>query len=116
MILDCWPRWRNAFDGSDQSIPSSGQCLDILRRFRAIAQSLTELSKGGFDTVLVLDNGSIGPQLLSDLFLRHQLPGTVEQQEKNLDWLPFQPESGARPFTQFTGTEIEFERSKANRV
>jgi hypothetical protein len=87
-----------------------------LRRFRVIAQSLTELPKRGFDTVFVLDNGSIGPQLLSDLFLRHQLPGTVQKQEKNLDWLPFQPDSGARLLTQFTGAEIEFERSKANRV
>jgi hypothetical protein len=77
---------------------------------------LTELPKRGFDTVLILDNGSIGPQLLSDLFLRHQLPRTVQQQEKNLDRLPFQPDSGAGLLTQFTGGEIEFERSKANRV
>jgi len=87
-----------------------------LRRIRAIAQSMTKLSKRGFDTVLVLDNRSIGPQLLSDLFVRHQLAGTVQKQEKNLDRLPFQPDSGARLLTQFTGAKIEFERSKANRV
>ena len=41
---------------------------------------------------------------------------SLEKQEKDLDRLPFQPDSGAGLLTQFTGTEIEFERSKANRV
>ena len=66
--------------------------------------------------MLVLDNRSVGPQPLSDLFLRHQLAGTVQKEEKNLHRLAFQPEPRAISLAQFSGAEIEFERSKANRV
>jgi hypothetical protein len=86
-----------------------------LGSFRVITQGMTKLSERRFDTVLVLDNRPLGPQLLSYFLLGNQFARAFQKQKKNLNWLPFQPYSCAHS-AQLSRSTIEFERSKPNRV
>jgi len=75
------------FDRSNQTITAAGDCFDIFRTVRRIAQGLPKLFDGRVDAVVELDDGVIRPKSLADLLSVNQVSAALHQHQQDLERL-----------------------------
>jgi hypothetical protein len=79
--------WCTVLNGKDKSIAELGKGLDKARFSCRVIQNTAEFLDGGVQTVLEVDEGIRGPELLTKLFASNDIAGVVEQKGQNLEGL-----------------------------
>ena len=98
-----------ALHRNHEPVPAARHRLDVLRFVRRITQRLPQLLHGGVNAVVELHHRVVGPELLLDLFARHQFARTLHQHQQNLEGL-FLKTNLLLAFTEFSGLEVAFKR------
>jgi hypothetical protein len=65
------------------------------------------------NAVIEFDDGIVGPESFADVLPVQQGPATLYQHQQDLEWLLLE-QNFSVIFTQFSGTEVEFELAEAN--
>jgi hypothetical protein len=98
--------------GNQESIPAPGNSLNKARIRGRIPKGLSNLVDDGIQTVIKIDKGVGGPELLPQIFSSNNFTGSLEQYHQNLKWLLLQMHAHAG-LAQFTARGIGFENSEA---
>jgi len=93
---------------SDKTIPTPWQRLDEPWVLGVIPQRLTQFIHGGVNAVFKINEGIGGPELLLDLFPRHNFPGPLEEHGENLEGSFLQLDLVAI-MAEFTPSKVNFE-------
>jgi hypothetical protein len=97
---------------NQKSIPAPGNGLNKTRIRGRIAKRLSKLVDDGVQTVIKIDEGVRGPELLPQIFPSYNFTGSLQQYQQNLKWLLLQMHAHAG-LAQFTARGIGFENSEA---
>jgi len=100
-------------DLGDEAISAAGECLDILGVFGRVAESIAELVYGGIQAMIEVNEGVARPKLGPKFLARDQLPGTLNQDRKNLKWLPYKFEPCSM-LPQFVGVQVDLIRPETH--
>ena len=106
-VLGEWLLHRN-----QESIPAPGNGLNKTRVRGRISKRLSKLVDDGVQTVIKIDEGVRGPELLPQIFPSYNFTGSLQQYQQNLKWLLLQMHAHAG-LAQFTARGIGFKNSKA---
>jgi hypothetical protein len=74
---------------------------------------LAQLLDRGRDTVFVLHDSSVGPQLRDDVLVRHHVTGTLQQYEQDLKGLLLETNPAA-VFAQLSSRNVQVKDPKTN--
>jgi hypothetical protein len=77
----------DSLDRGYEAVAAAGEGLDKSWAGCGIAESFADAIDGGVDTVFVVDEGAVGPQLAGDLLASEELAGPVEQHQEYLEGL-----------------------------
>ena len=59
-----------------------------------IAERGAQPLHGGVQAVLEIDEGAVGPQARTELLAGHDVPGPLQHQPQDLEWLLLEPDAG----------------------
>jgi hypothetical protein len=82
-------------DGSNKSVASARNCLDIARLLGVVTERFAQAFYGCVNTVFKLNDGSVGPEAQPDLLPRDDSPGMLHQQFKKMQGLPLEEDLGS---------------------
>ncbi len=106
----------DAFDGGQEAIAAAGQSLNKSGAAGGVAEGFADAIDRRVDAVLVVDEGSVGPELARDLFAREQLAGELQiplqKHEQHLERLRVQFDAQSLP-AQFARGGVRLKDSKA---
>jgi hypothetical protein len=83
----CVPIARRNRNGPDKSIPTLGECFDKARIFSIVCECAANLVNGEIDSVLKLDECGFSPEVPPDFLSRHDLSGSLDEQQQDPEWL-----------------------------
>lgn len=86
-----------AFQGSDESISAARLRFDVPGILGGVSQRPPQLVDCRVQAVLEIDEGSLAPDLLAQLFTGNQFAGMRQQDQQNLEWLACAVRSPRRP-------------------
>ncbi len=75
------------FDGGEEAVAAAGEGLDEAGVGCGVSEGLADAVDGGVETVLVVDEGSVGPEGAADFLAGEEVAGPVEEQEQDLEGL-----------------------------
>ena len=84
------------FDAAEEAVALLGQRLDESRRTHIVTEHGTDATDTLVDALLEIDPGTVGPQVIANLFARDDLTGSTDQQ-------PEQPRRLRRQANQHPG-------------
>lgn len=99
-----WHKLRNC---RNETVARAGDCLDIKRQVRTVAQSLANFTDGRVDSVFDVDEDFLLPQALGDLFTGHDLAMFGDQKDEEFEGFPFELDPAA------VAAELKFAAMKA---
>src|SRR6185436_5536221 len=106
-------RSRVRVDSSDEPVAAPRHRLYVARFIRRFPECLPQLLDGGVDAVVELDDGVVGPELLSNLFAQHYLAGIFQKHEQDLEGLLVKPDLQAM-LAELRGSNVQLNRPKAD--
>jgi hypothetical protein len=75
------------FYGGEESVATAGEGLDEAGVAGGVTEGFADAVDGGVEPVLVVDEGTVGPEGAADFLACEQSAGAVEEQEEYLEGL-----------------------------
>lgn len=72
---------------SNETVAAPGQCFDVSRFLRIVAERSTDLVHAKIDAMFVIDECIIAPEAVLNLLPGNDLPRMLCEQEKHPEWL-----------------------------
>jgi hypothetical protein len=101
------------YDRSNEAISTSSKCLNEDRRFRRFAQRIAQSLDGSIQTMIEIDKGVRWPKFAAQFLSGNHFPWPFKQRGQHLQRLFLEPYL-LSPLAQFSGVEIELERTETN--
>lgn len=103
---------RDRFNRSHEPVAATGKRFDEARIVGCVPEGLAKTVHSGVDAVLIVNEGSIGPERAGDFFAGQQFPFAVQEQAEDLKRLRAEPDTDSLP-AKLSSDHIRFIDSEA---
>jgi hypothetical protein len=100
-------------DRSNETVPSSSDCLNEDWRFRRFAQRIAQPLDGGIEAMIEVDEGVRRPEFAAQFLSGNQFSRPFKQRRQHLQRL-FLELYLLSPLAQFPSVEIDLERTETD--